>query len=128
MDHSLNPRGKCLYCGADVHFKDDCCSNCGEPNVNWIVPGKNQCGNCHAYIQEGDKYCRICGTKVGDGRYEPYQDLMECIYGPMPITRKHFCKKCGYSWTTCLMIDNEEYCPQCGSFAPYEGSELSILI
>ena len=32
----------------------------------------------------------------------------------------HTCEKCGYSWTTCAMLDMEQYCPQCGGNAPCE--------
>lgn len=80
----------------------------------WRKPTKDQCGNCHATLTDGDKYCRICGTKVGEGEYAPYLDTIQCIYGPMPKTREHECKGCGYKWTTCLMVDKERYCPHCG--------------
>lgn len=89
----------------------------------WKIPTKDQCGNCHANLQEGDKYCRICGTKVGEGEYAPYLDIMEVIYGPMPVERVHTCEKCGHTWTTCLMVDKEAYCPMCGGNAPYGREE-----
>lgn len=84
----------------------------------WVRPYSTQCGNCHASLQEGDKYCRECGTKVGEGDYAPYKEYMECLYGPCPIKRIHKCESCGYTWETVLMIDSEKYCPRCGNGAP----------
>ena len=79
-----------------------------------VKPGKDQCGNCHAFFHEGDEYCRYCGTKVGEGAYEPYMNFEGCIYGPPPIEREHVCENCGFSWTNHVMIDRENYCPKCG--------------
>ena len=79
-----------------------------------IKPGKDQCGNCHAYIGD-DAYCRYCGTKAGEGKFEPYYNEEGCVYGPPPIEREHNCPNCGYSWTNCVMKDNQRYCPKCGS-------------
>lgn len=94
----------------------------------WITKyGENQCGNCHAGLEEGDKYCRMCGTKRGEGEFKPYRNVMECIYGPMPEKRKHVCTQCHYTWTTEVMLDEEYYCPKCGGDAPYEGSEDDIF-
>lgn len=115
-----NPVGECACCGAPVHFKDERCAKCGAKNSNWTIPDSTRCGNCHALLGEGDKYCRICGTKAGEGEFEPYQQMMQCIYGPRPVSRTHTCEKCGYSWTTCAMLDMEQYCPQCGGNAPCE--------
>ena len=70
------------------------------------------CSNCKKSWIEGDKYCRYCGAPKDKPDY--INISMGCIYGPMPIDRKHACKKCGYTWTTCLMIDNENFCPECG--------------
>lgn len=79
-----------------------------------IYPGKDQCGNCHAFIGD-DAYCRKCGTKAGEGAYEPYRNFNGCVYGPPPVEREHTCENCGFSWTNCVMIDNDAYCPKCGS-------------
>lgn len=81
------------------------------------------CGNCHAYLEPDDKYCRICGTKAGMGAFKPHLEIMQCIYGPEPVDRIHICKRCGYTWKTCLMIDKEKYCPKCGGAAPYNGND-----
>lgn len=70
---------------------------------------EGKCGNCHEYLREGDKYCRYCGTKRGDGKFEPYQNIMQCIYGPMPVERVRKCTKCKKTWKTKLMIDNEDF-------------------
>ena len=119
-EQDVNPVGRCQYCGAQVHYKDAKCRRCGKPNDSWEKPMDTQCGNCHAYLGDG-AYCRICGTKRGEGKYRPYQNIMQCIiYGPMPIKRVHTCQKCGYQWETCVMIDDERFCPKCGGKAPYE--------
>ena len=88
-----------------------------------IYPGKDQCGNCHAYIGE-DAYCRKCGTKAGEGAYEPYMNFNGCVYGPPPIERNHECPDCGFSWTTCVMIDSDKYCPKCGSLVKVTGDDI----
>ena len=51
----------------------------------------------------------LCGTKAGEGEFEPYQQMMQCIYGPRPVSRTHTCEKCGYSWTTCAMLDMDSF-------------------
>ncbi len=81
---------------------------------NWSTDYEGRCGNCHSLMGENDRYCVICGTRRGEGEFKPYKNMMECIYGPEPITRKHRCRECGYKWEACLMIDNERYCPKCG--------------
>lgn len=81
---------------------------------NWSSDYKDKCGNCHKTLSEGDQYCRHCGTRRGEGKFEPYQNLMQCIYGPMPKKRSHFCPSCNTTWERELMIDDEEFCPHCG--------------
>ena len=75
-----------------------------------------KCSNCGKIIGEGDKYCRICGTDTKSSKpYRPEKEgPAQCIYGPPPVPRVHKCTKCGYTWETDLMIDNEQYCPMCG--------------
>lgn len=116
---SKNVKGKCIYCGKPIRYRDEYCAFCGKENAGWKETTRKQCGNCHAYLSPEDKYCRLCGTKVGKGAYDPYQDLMQCIYGPEPVEREHQCRRCGYKWKTCAMVDNEKYCPKCGGRAPY---------
>lgn len=115
MKREINSVGKCLYCGNIIEFKDHYCARCGKENRGWVVPDENQCGNCNAYLKEGDSYCRICGTRRGDGEYKPYQNIMQTIYGPMPVRREHICPVCGFKWDNCVMIDEDKYCPKCGS-------------
>lgn len=123
-----NPLGQCPHCRRPIYYKDEFCPACGEKNDSWREIGEDQCGNCHARIDPDDKYCRHCGTRVGEGKYEPYQNLMECIYGPRPEKRTHTCQDCGYSWTTCTMVDSECYCPKCGGFAPYPGYDGPVPV
>lgn len=78
---------------------------------------EDRCGNCHEPLRQNDKFCRYCGTRRGDGAFAPYKNVMECIYGPPPVERRHVCGNCGYSWTTMLMIDDQKYCPRCGGNA-----------
>ncbi len=75
---------------------------------------KGRCGHCHAFIGQ-DEYCRYCGTKKGDGEFLPYNDEVQCVYGPPPIERIHKCENCGYKWSARMMIDDQRYCPKCGS-------------
>ena len=74
---------------------------------------EGRCGECHKPLN-GDAYCRYCGTKAGEGSFEPYEDVICCVYGPPPVEREHVCKACGYEWTSFAMIDAEKYCPRCG--------------
>ena len=41
----------------------------------------------------------------------------------MKTPMRKVCAKCGYSWETNRMIDNERYCPKCGGSAPASGEE-----
>lgn len=79
------------------------------------------CANCKNSYIEGDRYCRYCGAPMGKAEF--IEEDFACIYGPPPVTRTHKCGKCGFSWTTNLMIDNERFCPKCGSPAPVTHAE-----
>ena len=81
------------------------------------VDRENTCGNCGRRLRTEDRYCRVCGTRRGEGAFVPNRNLMQCIYGPRPIERGHKCTQCGYSWIAVMMVDNQKYCPQCGSRA-----------
>lgn len=117
---------KCFYCdgvlavqreGTRIMIPYARCPHCGEPITIKVTPDpQTQCGNCHEYFQPEDRYCRFCGTKRGEGAYDPYPEIfdMEEIYGPMPTKTIHVCKQCGYIWNTCLMVDRARYCPKCG--------------
>ena len=119
-DSKDNPEGRCYNCGAKIHFKDKICLHCLKPNKDWVTSGEGLCFNCHARVGTDSNYCSVCGTKVGEGEFKPFQNIMQCIYGPMPVKRVHTCKNCGYEWTTHEMIDKGRYCPKCGGPAPYE--------
>lgn len=79
------------------------------------------CANCGSSYIESDKYCRYCGAPNGSPKF--INDEFPCIYGPPPVNRVHKCKKCGFTWKTCLMIDDERYCPECGGPAPATSEE-----
>jgi len=76
------------------------------------VPVSKVCHNCKKEYIEGDKYCRYCGSPMGRAGY--IMDEMDYIYGPPPVKRTHECKSCGFTWTTCKMVDEEAWCPKCG--------------
>lgn len=82
---------------------------------DWSTDYEGRCGNCHETLGNNEKYCRYCGTKRGDGKFEPYLNIMQCIYGPMPVKRIRKCTKCRKKWETLLMIDKQNFCPNCGS-------------
>ena len=52
------------------------------------------------------------------GKAKFIEEDFACIYGPPPIKRVHTCEKCGYSWETHQMVDNQRCCPKCGGKAP----------
>ncbi len=85
------------------------------------LPMRKVCANCKNTYREGDKYCRYCGSPLGKPQF--IEEDFACIYGPPPVQRTHKCKKCGFSWQTSLMIDNEMWCPKCGGSAPAAGGK-----
>lgn len=112
----------CSHCGSEVDGEDQYCPACGKIcEVNgWKECGTERCGKCYEMLHETDKYCRICGTKVGEGSFDLFKDQIQMIYGPPPVERFHRCNRCGYSWDNCVMIDEDRYCPECG------GKDLTI--
>ncbi len=85
------------------------------------LPMRKVCANCRNTYREGDKYCRYCGSPLGKPDF--IEEEFACIYGPPPVQRTHKCKKCGFSWQTSLMIDDEMWCPKCGGSAPVTGGK-----
>lgn len=79
------------------------------------------CANCGNSYRENEKYCRYCGAPMGTPDY--IEEEFACIYGPPPVSRTHKCEKCGFTWKTTLMIDDEKFCPECGGQAPVVASE-----
>ena len=76
---------------------------------------EGRCGNCHSMLGAKDKYCRYCGTLVGEGEFKPYKNETYCVYGP-PVKELWHCPKCGYAWRSTVMGgDNPKFCPKCGS-------------
>ncbi|WP_029318894.1 zinc ribbon domain-containing protein [Butyrivibrio sp. AE3004] len=75
---------------------------------------ENRCGNCQSELLPGEKYCKYCGTKRGEGAFSPYLNSMTGLYGP-PIITTYKCKKCGKQfdeWT--IGRSKVKYCPECG--------------
>lgn len=81
------------------------------------VTAGEYCENCNNHLDENDRYCRECGAKRGAKPYVPEDMDIQCVYGPPPMTRTHKCDSCDFTWEVSAMIDNERYCPKCGSKA-----------
>ena len=74
----------------------------------------DRCGNCHKVLDEGDKYCRYCGTKRGEGRFLPFENPMYALYGA-PTLKKYYCQNCLNEWKIRVFFDEEStHCPNCG--------------
>jgi hypothetical protein len=74
-----------------------------------------RCGKCWYFLDEEDHFCRRCGTKRGEGEFNPEDNVMEEIYGPPPAEYCFTCQACGLEWTESLMINFNKFCPQCGA-------------
>ena len=77
---------------------------------------ENVCKNCNCILGEDDKYCQVCGTKKGEGKFIPSKNNSIILYGP--ITTNYFkCKKCKYKWRVELVYGGVDvsYCPHCGT-------------
>lgn len=82
---------------------------------------EGKCGNCQKHLKDADNYCRYCGTKHGEGSFEPYKpedNQNECVYGA-PITFLIECDKCDTGFEQGGMTGDPipRYCPQCGTEA-----------
>lgn len=92
----------------------------------WFKPNpETQCGNCGNKLEPDDRYCRMCGAKRGEGKYEPCLETLDALYiiqpdGENPLPALHSCTKCGYCWTVCQRNDRQKYCPMCGGLAPID--------
>jgi uncharacterized paraquat-inducible protein A len=76
---------------------------------------EGRCGNCHSKLRARDKYCRYCGTPVGEGDFKPYLNMTYCVYGP-PIKNLWQCPECGYAWRSIVLGgDHPRFCPRYGS-------------
>lgn len=75
----------------------------------------DRCGNCTEYMRPGDKYCRHCGTRRGEGRFLPFYNQSTVLYGAPMVKMKYRCDNCGHLWVTGVLGgDNSLYCPMCG--------------
>lgn len=96
----------------------------------------DRCGNCHTRLSEEDKYCPVCGTKRGMGKFEPFYNPTLSAYGPF-IKSLYHCSRCGHTWCSDILGEEElRYCPECGketavfdswkefSFEEYFGLEI----
>lgn len=73
---------------------------------------ENRCGNCHKFLVENAKYCQFCGTKRGEGKFEPYENIIYTVYGP-PYIKSFYCVDCNKSWGTSARFSKTRNCPFC---------------
>lgn len=84
--------------------------NDGEMSTDYSC----KCGNCQEWIGEEAKYCPFCGTKRGEGKFEPYENIIACVYGP-PHQTTFFCSECNHKWGSSETHIKTIYCPNCKS-------------
>ena len=76
------------------------------------------CFNCNHYLHDNWKYCPFCGTKKGEGEFNPARNSgwNILLYGPL-TTKYYKCKKCHYKWNYEFMMDEPRIrcCPKCGN-------------
>ena len=76
---------------------------------------RGRCGNCHAFLLKDALYCDECGTKKGEGKFKPYENIIRCYYGP-PVKITQHCSSCNYKWLKIgVGIKNSSFCPKCKS-------------
>ena len=80
-----------------------------------ILNEPGRCGKCWGYLKPKDNYCGKCGTKRGDGTFNPEDNIMQVIYGPPPEKFNFSCRSCGLKWSETLMINQNKFCPKCGN-------------
>ncbi len=83
-------------------------------NRGWILHTDytNRCGNCHEKMAVDDKYCSVCGTIRGDGRFIPYENIAYALYGSFDLIKQE-CSKCGRKRIG-TAFDRSSYCTECG--------------
>lgn len=72
----------------------------------------DRCGNCHQKIDPNFKYCTNCGTRRGEGAFEPYRNEAFVLYG-CPTHYYFRCDECGHEWDE-ISFSLSRYCPNCG--------------
>ena len=80
----VEPKEKCVHCGAEIKKGAKFCPECGKSQVNTcpkcgkavpvnakfcpecgeVLKKENKCSKCGAVLKEGAKFCPECGTKV----------------------------------------------------------------
>ena len=128
--YDASSNNTCPYCGNVTDKTYDM----SETDMSAIFGGDlckdydGRCGNCREKLSDSDEFCRFCGTKRGEGLFLPYDkdSLDEQDPCSDTVTRKHKCRKCGFKWTTDYDYDPEKYCPQCGTYAPFEPVERDL--
>ena len=85
--------------------------NLGYENLS--TDYEDRCGNCQSFMDDTDKFCKFCGTPKGEGKFEPYKNMILVLYGP-PITLKYMCNQCNAKWNSFGMSVKGEikYCTQ----------------
>ena len=83
------------------------------------VDAGEMCANCLSYLRDDWKYCIHCGTKKGEGIFNPSSNDCVIVYGPEYLSFFK-CKKCGYKWSVNTIYTGDDepivaYCPICGT-------------
>ena len=76
-----------------------------------------RCGNCHKPMKYEDKYCSYCGTRRGEGAFDPFDggNAHVILYGSPDIVR-YRCSKCGKTWIQATFEKEDvSYCSICGN-------------
>lgn len=73
----------------------------------------NRCGNCHEIINDNEDFCTYCGTRKGEGAFEPFYE--PTVMSPYERYRC-ICEACGRKWVTYPIHNGiPKYCPMCAA-------------
>ncbi len=82
---------------------------------------KWQCRNCKNEMEKGAKYCQWCGTRAGNGVFQPHDNEVQGLYGSWYVMKVK-CSNCGNEWSSSGTAGHiKMFCRECGG----EGKALS---
>ena len=85
---------------------------------------RKRCRNCGSPLGMKDKYCTVCGTRRGEGRFLPSGNPQEVLYAP-PSIKKWKCPGCGNVWAE-MSLSRKRYCTKCGALGKLIKEDKSI--